>query len=525
MPLAYRHGHPGRAPRLPGRRRRLRRQPPGHRAGRPGPGALDRAPAGPHQRPRPDRPRAGRSTRTCSTPTTARCSTTSSCGGSTPSGSTSCPTPPTPTGWSRALGGADVTAERAIVAVQGPGARARLAKVAPEAAAVGRFRVRRFDLGGRPPGGRRHGLHRRGRRRGGRAGGRGARVLAGPARRRRRAGRARGPRHAAPGGGLPAPRPRAGPRHHAPAGRPGLGGGAGTRGRSGAATPSRPSASGASPAASGACWSRAAGRRGPTRRCCATAPPVGEVTSGNFSPVLGAGHRPRLPAARRRVGRPRWRSTCGARPCPPRSSAPPSSRQVDHRARRHRAGAAAALAHRPGGLGHDVDVLAGTGVGPGRLTCRPRGRSGRPSSATRPRTQPGQCARSGSAAGSNHAPLPPLGGQRDQVARHRLRRPRQAAASCAATEASTRPSTTQPNRTNHVIMAAPFGSGGVSVRLRSRIRLALGGNRALANITSDKCQHVIPQRQPIGIRAALGVGLEARRQAQADGDALGQARS
>jgi aminomethyltransferase len=40
-----------------------------------------------------------------------------------------------------ALGGVDVTPSRAIVAVQGPQARARLATVSPEAAAVGRFRV------------------------------------------------------------------------------------------------------------------------------------------------------------------------------------------------------------------------------------------------------------------------------------------------------------------------------------------------------------------------------------------------
>jgi aminomethyltransferase len=40
-----------------------------------------------------------------------------------------------------ALGGADVTAQRAIVAVQGPRARERLAVVSPDAAAVGRFRV------------------------------------------------------------------------------------------------------------------------------------------------------------------------------------------------------------------------------------------------------------------------------------------------------------------------------------------------------------------------------------------------
>jgi aminomethyltransferase len=43
-----------------------------------------------------------------------------------------------------AVGGFDTTAERAVVAVQGPGARASLAGVAPEAAAVERFRVARF---------------------------------------------------------------------------------------------------------------------------------------------------------------------------------------------------------------------------------------------------------------------------------------------------------------------------------------------------------------------------------------------
>jgi len=47
-----------------------------------------------------------------------------------------------------AIGGADVTAERAVIAVQGPEARARLALVSPEAAAVHRFSVERFSWGG-----------------------------------------------------------------------------------------------------------------------------------------------------------------------------------------------------------------------------------------------------------------------------------------------------------------------------------------------------------------------------------------
>jgi aminomethyltransferase len=40
-----------------------------------------------------------------------------------------------------AIGGEDVTASRAIIAVQGPMAREHLATIAPEAAAIGRFRV------------------------------------------------------------------------------------------------------------------------------------------------------------------------------------------------------------------------------------------------------------------------------------------------------------------------------------------------------------------------------------------------
>ena len=47
-----------------------------------------------------------------------------------------------------ALGGTDVTASRAIVAVQGPQARERLAQVSPEAAAVDRFRVAELVVDG-----------------------------------------------------------------------------------------------------------------------------------------------------------------------------------------------------------------------------------------------------------------------------------------------------------------------------------------------------------------------------------------
>ena len=47
-----------------------------------------------------------------------------------------------------AIGGADVTATRAIIAVQGPAARERLGTIAPEAAAIGRFRVGEATVAG-----------------------------------------------------------------------------------------------------------------------------------------------------------------------------------------------------------------------------------------------------------------------------------------------------------------------------------------------------------------------------------------
>jgi aminomethyltransferase len=49
-----------------------------------------------------------------------------------------------------ALGGHDVTADRAVVAIQGPKARERLSTIAPEAAAVHRFCVERFEWKGVP---------------------------------------------------------------------------------------------------------------------------------------------------------------------------------------------------------------------------------------------------------------------------------------------------------------------------------------------------------------------------------------
>jgi len=49
-----------------------------------------------------------------------------------------------------AIGGVDTTSERAVVAVQGPRARALLAPVAPAAAGVGHFRVAAFEWEGAP---------------------------------------------------------------------------------------------------------------------------------------------------------------------------------------------------------------------------------------------------------------------------------------------------------------------------------------------------------------------------------------
>ncbi|MFZ9929669.1 MAG: glycine cleavage system aminomethyltransferase GcvT [Ilumatobacteraceae bacterium] len=50
----------------------------------------------------------------------------------------------------RAIGGVDVTSTRAVLAVQGPMARERLATIFPEAAAVGRFNVARCTWNGSP---------------------------------------------------------------------------------------------------------------------------------------------------------------------------------------------------------------------------------------------------------------------------------------------------------------------------------------------------------------------------------------
>ena len=134
---------------------------------------------------------------------------------------------------------------RAVLAVQGPEARARLATVSAEAAAVARFAVEPRDFSGDP----------------GWVAGTGytgedgvelhvpvsaaAALLGPPARSGDHPCGPRRPRHAATRGRPAPPRPRAGPGHHAAAGRGWPGSCASTRATSGAGPRSRPSATAA----------------------------------------------------------------------------------------------------------------------------------------------------------------------------------------------------------------------------------------------------------------------------------------
>ena len=80
----------------------------------------------------------------------AACSTTSSCGGWTTTRFDVMPNASNTERVLDAIGGVDVTADRTVLAVQGPRARERLATVAPEAAATGRFRLATASVAGRP---------------------------------------------------------------------------------------------------------------------------------------------------------------------------------------------------------------------------------------------------------------------------------------------------------------------------------------------------------------------------------------
>ena len=228
MPMPVPVGHAGRAPGLP----------PGAVAfdvSHLGTVRVDRAggvrapPGGAHQRPRQDRPGPGPVHPPARRRPTPRCSTTSSCGGWATTIRRHAQRLQHRAGAGTPSAASDVTATRAVIAVQGPEARGAW----PTVCARGRG-------GGPVPGGR----GRRGRASPcvvagtGYTGEDGVELAVPAEARRRRCGtpcsaagvdarRARRPGHAAPGGGAAAARPRAGPRHHAAPGRARLGGGVG----------------------------------------------------------------------------------------------------------------------------------------------------------------------------------------------------------------------------------------------------------------------------------------------------------
>ena len=280
---------------------RVRRVAPRHRSSARR-GRVRRAAVGAHQRSRPDRARRARSTRTSSTPTTRTSSTTSSCGGSTPSDFLVMPNasntaPLVDALRRRRIGTADGMRRRRRHRRRAPCSRCRardarelLATSRADAAAVPRFdvapvawrehRVRR-----------RHRLHRRGRRR--------ARTC------RRRAAAECGTRCSTPGitpAGLGRPRHAAArsrpaaarPRARARASRrcrPGWAGScAGTRATSAAGRRSRPrSERGVARRLAAWCSTDGSRRARGTPVLRRRTRAIGEVTSGNFSPMLGRG--------------------------------------------------------------------------------------------------------------------------------------------------------------------------------------------------------------------------------------------
>ena len=164
------------------------------------------------------------STPTCSTSPMPRWSTTSSCGGSTTMSSTSCPTPPTPTGWWRPSGERTPPPTGRSSPSRGPTPGPGPRPYCPRRLSVPRFGVQRFELEG-------------GRVRGRRAPATPARTgsrwpcrptpapamweaVAGTGVAARRAGR---PRHPSTRGGAASPRPRTRTGHHPAPGRTRLG--------------------------------------------------------------------------------------------------------------------------------------------------------------------------------------------------------------------------------------------------------------------------------------------------------------
>ena len=142
MPLSYPDRNHRRAPGLPAGRGGLRREPPGHRAGG-GSRRLRPAPGRPVQRPPPDRPGPG--------PVHPPARRRRRLGGRRHHRVVAVRRRLRRDAQRlqhrrvvEAIGGEDTTADRCIIAVQGPHARTRLATVAPDAAAVPRFGVAPF---------------------------------------------------------------------------------------------------------------------------------------------------------------------------------------------------------------------------------------------------------------------------------------------------------------------------------------------------------------------------------------------
>ena len=322
--------HARRAPGLPHRRGGVRRQPPRHGAGATGADALDRLQAALTNDLGKIAPGRAQYTHLLDEADALGARRHHRVVGRRRARSTSCPTPPTPSRVRGApSGGDDVTDDAGHhrrAGARGPAPAGR------RGARGGRGRPRSAwptsTWHGVAVHRGRHGLHGRGRRRAGRARADAAAELweallaAGVA-----PGRPRRPRHAA-ARGRPAPaRPRARARA-SPRCRPAWAGWwPGTRATSGAARRSRPSGTGAWPAGCGASRSRAAARPGRASRCWSSGEPVGEVTSGNFSPTLGRGIALAfLATARAWRSETRWtvdlRGTAAARPSrqAPRSS-------------------------------------------------------------------------------------------------------------------------------------------------------------------------------------------------------------
>ena len=137
---------------------------------------------------------------------------------------------------------------------------------------------------------------------------------------RRHAGRPGRPGHPADRDGLPAARPGPDRADQPGAGRLDLGGGLEEGRASGAGRRCWPSGPPARPASCAACWSPTGACRAGTCRCStAPAPPIGETTSGTFSPTLKQG----IALALIDTGAERRRTATGCRSTSAAASWPP----------------------------------------------------------------------------------------------------------------------------------------------------------------------------------------------------------